>query len=149
VGRYDPKTPSRFNSFNVTLFLVVSALVYGGAFYLPHFWSVWQLSSIMKTHCDMAYRNHSNEALFASLLKQSERVSMKVQAADFELERVPYSPEEMMAIAEDGRDLSRKRGKTMIIRFHKTVDAKWPLVNKWTKLSFRRTVESPLEAITW
>jgi len=149
VGQYDPKTPKRINSVSVTMFLVTVALAYGGWFYLPHWWPVFQLSGIMRGICNDAYREFDDKKLMDKLLTQSQRLSMKVAREDFVLYREPYTPQDVHAMNDEARRVLQTRGKVMHAKFKKTVVAKWPLVSKWSYLTFEKEVSTTLETITW
>lgn len=155
MGQYDPKKPSAFNPVNIAIVLGLAALGYGGAFYLPHWWPVWQLSGIMHGIGNEAYRNADDTKLMANLLKEAQRTKLGLTEQNFTIERHPYTPEEL-EVAADGKpitDHARKvyetRGKSISIHLEHSVDAKWPLMDKWTTLTFRRTVNTDLSTIKW
>ncbi len=155
MGQYDPKKPSAFNPVNIAIVLGLAALGYGGAFYLPHWWPVWQLSGIMHGIGNEAYRETDDIKLMEKLLKEAKRTKLGLTEENFTIEREPYPPEELQAdrngkpFTDSGRKLLEKRGKSISVYLDHSVDAKWPLLDKWTTLSFRRTVTTDLSTIDW
>lgn len=155
MGQYDPKKPSAFNVVNILIVLGLGTAGYVGWWYLPHWWPVWQLSGIMRGVGNEAYREYNNDKLLAKLLKESARTKLGLNEHNFSIERVAYTPEEIEQALEGKtatdhmRDLFAKRGKTVRIDFENTVNAKWPLQEKVTPITFRRTVTVDLSIIEW
>lgn len=155
MGQYDPKKPSAFNVVNILIVLVLGTGIYVGAWYLPHWYPVWKLTGIMHGVGNDAYRETNDEKLMERLLKESVRTGLRLSKENFTIERVPYTPEEIeealagKANSDHARKTFDKRGRRIFIYFENTVDAKWPFMEKYTPLTFTRTVETDLAIIKW
>lgn len=150
MGQYDPKLPKKWNAVSVSLVLGLIAGAYLGWFYLPHWYPTFRLTTMMKGACNKAYRIYNNDAVLNELVAEAQSLNFNIEKGDFEVERVEWAGEEIMAEEKDTlRDMMRKRGKSFRISFHKEIEAKWPLMDKWTVLVFDNEVETSLEKVTW
>ena len=146
---YAPKTPSKLNAFNA--FLVGGGLVLGclGWWFLPHFYAVFQETGIMRGTCYEAYREVDNERLLTKLLADSRRTGLILTRDNFQLEREPYPPGKLTGKTESQREILEKRGYKFHVRMIYVANAQWPLTEKFSKITFRRTQSTELETITW
>ena len=147
MGQYDPTTPNKVNVFSVSLFFALCGLAYAGVFYLPHFYPVYRLSGQMKEICYEAYRVVDDRKIMLRLLEEAKGVGLEgIHEEHFEIERIPFEPEELFDIADEK---TKQRGKEMYITFNYEVDAKWPFLEKYTRLTFRKVRHSDLKRVEW
>ncbi|MBK8012965.1 MAG: hypothetical protein IPK13_16615 [Deltaproteobacteria bacterium] len=144
---YLQRKPRRINSFTVTLSFLALAFGYGGYFYLPLWWPVFQLTGIMRGICNEAYRNVNDEDLMKKLMTEARRVRLPgLTAENFEFIRVPYEQDEL-ASAKGFQP--EKRGKRCELYFTYDRTATWPLIDKTSTFHFEREVVTDLSFVDW
>lgn len=143
------KKPRAFNSLTVTLILLVAGLVYAGYWIVPVWWPVFQLTGIMRGICNDAYHQRDNEILIEKLLKEGARTGLILSKENFQLERVAYSEEEIQKFDEQARPLMISRGKECVLRLIYVSNAKWPFLDKSTKITWRRSISTDLGIVKY
>jgi hypothetical protein len=152
VSVYAIKKPGRVNSVSVSLLLVLAGIGYAGWALVPVYWPYFQLGGMMRGVCYEAYRNADDAALIKRLLADGKRTGLALGPEDFELERVPFAPEELAAQTAGNPEAARilgARGKECVIRFRHATDRVLPLIGKSVRLSFSTEKRVTLETITW
>lgn len=146
---YLMKKPKRINSVSVTLFLLMVAGAYLGWTFVPVYWPVFQMTGIMRGVCNTAYRERNDDKLLDILVKEGRRTRLRLSKENFAVERVPYTEEELLAAPEGPRKVMADRGKTCVISFHYEDEYTWPILEKRAPLIIDRTIETPLEQVSW
>jgi hypothetical protein len=141
------RRPKLINSVSVTLGLTCLILGYAGWFFLPEFWPVFQVTGIMRDIANRSYRTVEDEDLMAMLLKETEHVKLPLSRDNFRLERIPWEMGELLELgpSTNSNDVWIRRGKGMVVQFHYQGKAKWPLLDRYTQLTFDRDVSISYE----
>lgn len=147
MSQYAPKKPSAFNSFNITLAVIVLVLGYFGAWYLPHWFKVWRLDGVLISVGRDGYREFDDEKLMKKLISEARRLELPASSDNFAIERQPYPPEELAQYKDT--TYPSKRGKTIIIAYATAIDADWPLIGGSTRITFHRQRSVDLTTISW
>lgn len=149
---YMMKKPKKINSVSVTLALIGLVLAYAGWFLVPAFWPIFQLTGVMRSTCNTAYRELNDEKVMAELLKQAKRTGLKLTKDNFRFTREPYTVEELEAARQKhsgSEELLQKRGKACVLEMRYVDDYTWPLIGKTTTIPFEREVRVDLKTVEW
>lgn len=134
------KKPKRINSVSVSLFVLFVLFVYVVWAIVPAMWPLWQMSGMMRTACAVAYREPTEDAVLDALLKEARRSSLEVTKENFIFERVPYSDDELLKVAEAVRPKRLAVGKECRIRFRYVDDYALPLIGTTVRFPYESTV---------
>lgn len=147
MSQYAPKKPSKFNSFNITLFFILTIGGYFGWWFLPHWFAVWRMSGVMVTIGRDGYREFDNEKLIKKLVSEARRLGLQASADNFAVARQPYPPEELEKYQE--QYYPTMRGKTIKVAFAIVIPMEWPLFGGIQDVTFERQKMVDLTTVNW
>jgi hypothetical protein len=149
MGRYDPKTPSAANSFNLFLALGVAIFGYAACIFVPYYWPLLQLRGMVHATSNAGYKEYNNDKLLQELMRKSATVDLEIELEDFAIEREPMGWDELQKMPAAVRAYARQRGQSITVSFHQSVDAKWPFIDKWTPLELTLSKTTDLSPVEW
>ena len=108
---YLMKKPKRINSVSVTLFFGTLLIVYVCYWWIPILWPLFQMTGIMKTACNEAYRNVDDKLVMKKMLVDAQRTKLKIDENNFRFRRIMFTPEELVAMKLSDDNFVAQRGK--------------------------------------
>lgn len=146
---YQMKKPKRFNSVSVSM--AVALVVFGYLLYwwVPILWPIFQMTGIMKSTCNYAYRTFDDRLVMKHLVEQAARTRLQISEDNFRYRRIEYTPDERRALKIDDSSFVRMRGKRCEIDFHYEDDYPIPFLGRSIHLVFERSIEAPLETVQY
>ncbi|MEL7368203.1 MAG: hypothetical protein AAFN74_04770 [Myxococcota bacterium] len=132
----------------MTMFFGTIILGYLLYWWGPILWPIFQMTGIMKTACNEAYRQLDDRKVMQKLLGDAQRTGLAVTEDNFRLRRIPYTPEEMEQFANKTEYIQR-RGKVCEIDFRYADTYAIPFTGKTIHLQFDRTVDAPLSPVKY
>lgn len=146
---YAMKKPKRINSVSITVTLIVLVVGYLLWFLVPVYWPSFQMGGIMRGICNDAYRELDNKKLLDKLVESSRRTGLKITKENFRLTRVPYTPQELVALKQKSDGYWARRGKECVLEFYYEDAYPWPLIDKKTTFVFDKTISNTLEHVEY
>lgn len=144
---YLHKRPRRLNSVSLTFIAVFAVLGYFAWCFVPIYWPIFQLTGIMRSTCNEAYRNSDNKALMEKLLRDARRTGLRLSKDNFLLTREMYTPEELVDENPRWRDVLSRRGKSCELKMIYVTPVDFPLIGYRTEWTFRKTVRQDLPRV--
>ncbi|MEM7676978.1 MAG: hypothetical protein AAF449_13320 [Myxococcota bacterium] len=145
---YAPKKPKKINSVSVTMFFGTIILGYLLYWWVPILWPIFQMTGIMRTACNEAYRQIDDTKVMNKLLSEAQRTGLPVSEDNFRFRRIPYEPQELEQFVNKTGYIER-RGKTCEIDFRYIGTYSIPFTGKTMQLQFDRTVDAPLTPVKY
>ncbi len=146
---YMMKKPKRINSVTVTMavgLLVIGYLLY---WWIPILWPIFQMTGIMKSACNAAYKDFDDERVMAGLIKDARRTRLRISEDNFRFRRVRYALAEVQGMGIEDNSFFARRGKHCEIDFRYTDTYPIPFLGKSIELTFDRTVDQPLTTVKY
>lgn len=149
---YEMKKPKRINAVSVSIMFIVLIIGYLGWAIVPIYWPIFQLSGIMHGTCNDAYRVQDDEQLMKKLIADAQRTKLPLTKDNFRFTRIPYSPEELEAMAPGNQTrqaLMQKRGKECLLEMRYDASYPLPLLDQTIHWPFEREVRKTLEQVRY
>jgi len=155
MGVYDPKKPKAMNAVSVTGALVVLVLGYLAYVLVPPYWQIFQLQGILKSACNEAYQQWSDEKVMDYLMRQVPRTRLPLSKDNFRFTRIPYTAEERREeFGERANDpqivqLAETRGATCVMEYRYARTIHFPLIEQELPVVHQGEVRASLKTVRY